>query len=511
MFGILFHLLLIYKGKRMNLNYKTLFTILLIAFSIVTTIPLLIQISFAKVSDIKIDTPKGKLGAYLVEPYTEPNRDFVFVVIHGFSASRIYMRPLAIEIGRLGFISLVIDLPGHYTAGFPLEINWDNKDLKEAACNGLAKTVKDVMPAVFEEAKRAVNNDSAKIVLVGHSLGGALSIIWGANSKDVEMVFAIAPLPPFDYVNETSPSKLIIMLGTLDEIFSFDEQIKLLKKAGWADAKINQEYKKGNIWRALYAIPNADHITEPHTDFVVEKIARYVGEVIGKDLEVGIVFSPVEMFIGNIIAPIVGLALLILFPFVINPIFGYSLRKKLDDAILSPRPKKSGKRDTIFALIYGGFAYVILLVTWGVNLTPMIPMSFLRFSYFLLVTVFVVIYFSIHEFIFKRLVPRILKNRVKRIFITSSLISFIARYLTLILMFLSLYFLASSFGLGSTEIILRLTILVAFLIILVVIIMEMLSSITLIMTERFSAVVVSNIFPWSFILASFFPIIVIPI
>lgn len=177
---------------------------------------------FGKVesSIVKIDTNQGILSGLLYKPADDKCQQFPAVVVaHGISESAQIFSGFGLELCRVGFVVLCLDLPGHGASDG--SINQGQQD-----------------PALGVDA--AVNYlgnlsfvDSTQIGLVGHSLGAGA--IRAANTKlsNVQASVLIgggigsaAVDREYGTLNATFPKNVLVIVGEYDVLFNISALVE---------------------------------------------------------------------------------------------------------------------------------------------------------------------------------------------------------------------------------------------------------------------------------------------
>jgi pimeloyl-ACP methyl ester carboxylesterase len=130
------------------------------------------------------------------------------LLLHGLSASKSVMTHLGTELAKLGMISYLIDLPGHGESKG--QFTWAN-------CQSSLHEALKYLSDHDSTPPSSATPPSAKsaIVLVGHSMGGALAVQAAArNSPSVTGVIAVSPAAA--QVDRDAPRNLLILLGEFD-------------------------------------------------------------------------------------------------------------------------------------------------------------------------------------------------------------------------------------------------------------------------------------------------------
>lgn len=111
------------------------------------------------------------------------NKDVGIVVVHGFTSSPSYMRYIAKDLNNLGYSVFVPLLAGHGTT-------------EENLRYGNSKTWYDSVASAIEKIR---STGVHKVYLVGHSLGGLISLLMAENQNADGVVTVAAPIKLFNY------------------------------------------------------------------------------------------------------------------------------------------------------------------------------------------------------------------------------------------------------------------------------------------------------------------------
>jgi len=174
---------------------------------------------FGKVtsSTVKIETDHGLLNGLLYKPAESGSQKFpAIVVAHGISESAQILSSFGLELSRVGFVVLCLDLPGH--GGSYGSINQGQQD----PALGI-----DVAVNYLSDLSCV---DSTQIGLIGHSLGAGA--VRAANTKlsNVQSsvligggVGAAAIGPEYGSFNATYPKNVLVIIGKYDVLFNITE------------------------------------------------------------------------------------------------------------------------------------------------------------------------------------------------------------------------------------------------------------------------------------------------
>ncbi len=482
------------------------FVVFLVVFLVTATLPIYFQYTTVDIKSGQISTPVGPIGLAYVSPKFEARKDIVFIVVHGWSGSNFFVRPLAIEIAKMGFKVLLMDHMGHCGSENFLMLRLQLKDIRKMCVDAMEKSF-FYMQLVISEARRFVGNNSAKIIIVGHSLGGALAIMWGFQSRDVELVFALGPVPTYEYVNASMPKRLIVIMGKWDQVFTLEEEMELLRRAGWAEPRVDEYFETNGTVRGLYMVKWAGHLWEPYSKETVEIIREWTKKVAGPVRE-----APINIMIhsicGIVISPIMGAFAIATLPRILARRLGTE-RRNFSEIFGSPLPQMEGARRLVFALIMGLGLYTEIFASLGFSFIPVFPATFLRLALVPLFFILLLVGNLIWEAIFRKLLPRPLAKRGKPALYLSVGASMGVRYILIALPFLLLAVYAERMGFGSVSILRGLMMLFMIIGAIGTLLMEIAAITTYLYTEDIKASAFANTLPWAVIGASALPLMLI--
>lgn len=138
-----------------------------------------------KSRNIKIKSGKNLLAAIVCKPRSG-GRDKLAVVLPGFLDSKDYrgIAGLAEDLTRLGFTSVRFNPTG----------TWESEGkIEEYSISQFLKDVEAVVDFMIEQNGKLFK----KVVVLGHSLGALMSILYGAKDDQVSGVVAIMPPQSF--------------------------------------------------------------------------------------------------------------------------------------------------------------------------------------------------------------------------------------------------------------------------------------------------------------------------
>ncbi|NVM53603.1 MAG: alpha/beta fold hydrolase [Candidatus Helarchaeota archaeon] len=195
-----------------------------------------------------------QIASLVYTPTDTSSNDLPGIVIgHGFVSNKQAMQGIALELVKCGFVVINIDFRGHGQSGGNLE--------RDAL-------IDDVYAAVqYLKNLPYVNNNS--IGLVGHSMGGAAVMQTAITYKtEINATVSIGMVGMNDSnyeINGTDINNLLIAMGGLEELFTYEAMIAFLKNAtdrvNVTDG-VQYGYFINGTAKKLFIAPYADHILE---------------------------------------------------------------------------------------------------------------------------------------------------------------------------------------------------------------------------------------------------------
>ncbi len=178
------------KSVRSSVN---LLVICLVIISVAAGMARLIETDYGKVevNNVTISDPNGvMLSARLYRPVTATvdHKAPAVINIHGYQNDKLTDDSYSIELSRRGFVVIATDVIGHGDSGGGLSVGGLLGD----------PTYTGGMQSVFQYTKELQFVDTAKIGVMGHSMGAILTQTLGANNPDINALnmqcgFAGAP------------------------------------------------------------------------------------------------------------------------------------------------------------------------------------------------------------------------------------------------------------------------------------------------------------------------------
>ena len=201
---------------------------------------------------------------------------------HGLLAHKETLRSIGIELAKVGFDVYICDLPGHGESTGWLTVTFTYPmNLSLAATEALLNLLPS-SESIFESLRKSYE----KIIVIGHSLGGGLSLLLSIyHTNEIISTILIAPVIPSVNVTKNIPKNLLVLLGENDEIFSTKDYMKFIKKAcGKEEIEIGYTYGSftDGTAREFSLIKGVDHLTILYHPTTLNKIVNWSLCSIGK-------------------------------------------------------------------------------------------------------------------------------------------------------------------------------------------------------------------------------------
>ncbi|MHA1784240.1 MAG: alpha/beta hydrolase family protein [Candidatus Helarchaeota archaeon] len=282
------------------------------------------------ITEVSIPTDDGfYLQGTVYQPKTVGVHPLV-ISHHGFTCNKEFMNQINIELARAGYCVLAYNSRGHSTSGinFNEYMTWSYKE------------VDDVISAIeFMLSRESEFHINRNISLVGHSHGAFTVAIAGNKTYTyqgheyyVNACVPIAPgyswetlinrlMPnvnyailqritrlanlfqlssaemaersPNTYLNQTYPTNLMIIIGTLDEFFTVEENKRLMANAIYGDENQWQNVQSGVVYnnsgqsftgigymRKIVVEQNIDHVMECFVQQTIEEVRGFLDTTI---------------------------------------------------------------------------------------------------------------------------------------------------------------------------------------------------------------------------------------
>ncbi len=197
------------------------------------------SISYSRYERVEFQSAGATLYANLY--YPSKNIDFqeqrpLVIYCHGIGSQRDFDLRIPIELSKRGFYVAALDYQGHGESGGNI-INIDPVSNKPALAQDCSKLLDKLETLPFYS-----NVNISQIGLIGHSLGGFVSLMNQALDPRFNVTVAWAPLVNFDpqiipilpseydeyipanLLNSTNTNNLLIIMHVDDEVIAFEDQ-----------------------------------------------------------------------------------------------------------------------------------------------------------------------------------------------------------------------------------------------------------------------------------------------
>ncbi len=222
-----------------------------------------------------VDDVKIVFDVY-IEHGTDKAKTPIIVLVHGFSANRKTMKTMALEFAKNGFISVCLDLRGHGDSEGYL-IGWPTNKTKLLRYEYFEKDIN----AVLDYMKNQGYNTS-RIVMVGHSMGGATVLYYASRHNNVIATIPIAPgIVPDGTVNTSYPKNLLIISSIKDKLVPVSYVQQLLEESIGYRGEPNELYNISGNLRMLYLDDDSSHMSEALDKDIIETSLNWVYMVTG--------------------------------------------------------------------------------------------------------------------------------------------------------------------------------------------------------------------------------------
>jgi len=460
-----------------------------------------------------------KISIETMDPSGE--REGTVVLIHGILGSRKMLKPMGLDLVRLGWRVILVDQIGHGGSSGEYRLKFDDLENMGYALQKLVNQTEEFRKALAMYVESVVRKDEF-VVFGGHSLGGLLAMLISREyDSRFNILATVGIAPPYieGVVNASLPRNLLLCIGKNDE---FIKSSDLEAYAGISVGDFVGNFSDGTA-RKIFVSPLSDHIFEPYDPEIINEIIRWLDlcrgmqprrpiilatfiaaskafcALIGLIMVVmvpivladklGMVsggkrFPTVRMIRRSLIAsiivwPILTMILLALFLLPIVYIAGYTgyvmpflVGGYLFVAILALLvaagflrggdinleyvgkrvyiyAKGDLKRGTILGLVEVAIFLVVLEITLGDVLIPMVPRTLDRIIISIPLGIMIFVYFMCHEYFFRAQIQEIFGGKRRRAAIVSIIISLMSK--TVVILGISLLiFYVSPFPIVAT-------------------------------------------------------------
>ena len=207
---------------------------------------------------------------------TDKTKTPIILLVHGFSANRKTMKTMALEFTKNGFISVCLDLRGHGDSEGYL-VGWPTNQTKLLRYEYFEKDIN----AVLDYMKNNGYNTS-RIVMIGHSMGGATVLYYASKHDNVIATIPIAPgIVPDGTVNTSYPRNLLIISSKKDRLVPITYVQQLLEEAIGHPGEPNKLYNISGNLRMLYLDDDSSHMSEALDQDIIRASLNWVHMITG--------------------------------------------------------------------------------------------------------------------------------------------------------------------------------------------------------------------------------------
>ena len=255
---------------------RSLFLLFLVVFTVFTISGHALKFAYVLEEKIVFKTQTYDIQCLHIIPRDYNKRLNVAVLMwHGLLAHKETLHSIGIELAKVGFDVYICDLPGHGESSGWLTVTFTYPmNLSSAATEVLL----NLLPP-SESILEFLEKKYEKIIIVGHSLGGGLSLLLSIyHTNKIISTILIAPVIPSVNVTKSIPKNLLILLGENDEIFSVKDYMNFIKKAcEREDIKIGYIYGSfaNGTAREFSLVEGVDHLTILYHPNALRKIVNW--------------------------------------------------------------------------------------------------------------------------------------------------------------------------------------------------------------------------------------------
>lgn len=221
------------------------------------------------------------------------------VLLHGFSGNRIMMRMIAYALASEGLICVPVDLRGHGSS--------------EGILESIDKFNQDVQAVIQSLEAQGIGN-TKRIVLIGHSMGGGVTLASPTYSTSTIATIGIAPVASPEWVNTTIPANLLLVIATGDSVINATTVKQTFYKSVNGTLSFNTLHTMTGTSRELYVVDGSDHLNILYDETAIREIVKWVTRsVFGVDHNLAISTLTIQTavylsIVGGTIVIITGLA-----------------------------------------------------------------------------------------------------------------------------------------------------------------------------------------------------------
>jgi pimeloyl-ACP methyl ester carboxylesterase len=218
--------------------------------------------STVKSESVAIHTDAGgQLVARLYTPKTTPAPHPVMVLMHGTSASKEVISPLAVELARHGIAAIAFDFGG-FGESYPRPA--DSAAIENLDENNLA----DARAVLAYVRSNKATFDSRRTGIAGHSMGARTALALAQADRQLR---ATIMLGMSGSASPTVPKNLFVGVGLYEQLNPPQEVRAMIQQA----TGTNPGNFAAGTARMLAVSPTADHVTEPYDPFLLGQAVRW--------------------------------------------------------------------------------------------------------------------------------------------------------------------------------------------------------------------------------------------
>jgi dienelactone hydrolase len=184
----------------------------------------------------------------------------VSILLHGFSGNRVMMRMIAFALAEKGFICVAVDLRGHGSS---------------EGLMGERDAFRQDVDAVIQSLQVKSLGDTSRIVLIGHSMGGGVSLTLGSQLTSAVATIGIAPGASPDWVTTTTPKNLLLIISTGDFVINATAVEQTFYKSVNGTLSFNTPHTIDGTERELFIVESVDHLNILYHGEVIDEIVKW--------------------------------------------------------------------------------------------------------------------------------------------------------------------------------------------------------------------------------------------
>ncbi|MCU0517049.1 MAG: alpha/beta fold hydrolase, partial [Oscillatoria sp. Prado101] len=237
-----------------------LLSVLLLAFGLLLCA--FFNPSTVKSESVAIHTDAGgQIVARLYTSKTTPAPHPVMVLMHGTSASKEVMAPLAVELARHGMAAIAFDFGG-FGESYPRAA--DSAAIENLDRNNLA----DARTVLAYVRSNKATFDSRRTGIAGHAMGGTTALELAQADPQLR---ATIMLGMTGAASPTVPKNLFVGVGLYEQLNPPQEARSMIQQA----TGTNPGNFTAGTARRLVISPTADRVIEPYDPFLLAEAVRW--------------------------------------------------------------------------------------------------------------------------------------------------------------------------------------------------------------------------------------------